>query len=119
MFDISAEAGASSNCFIASCPARIRFSRYPCGLADGGMLFMKSTPDLFLPWHVQIGDRSLESFRGHPDCFGQRRMRMDRKTDVCGIGTHFDCECRLCDQIACRRPNDAAADNAFVFLVKQ
>jgi hypothetical protein len=35
-----ADARASSNCFIASCPARIMLSRYPCASADGGVLFM-------------------------------------------------------------------------------
>jgi hypothetical protein len=30
-----ADARVSSNCFIASCPARIMLSRYPCASADG------------------------------------------------------------------------------------
>src|SRR5450755_2007072 len=34
---------ASSNCFIASCPARIRFSRYLCASADGSMLLMAAS----------------------------------------------------------------------------
>ena len=46
-------------------------------------------------------------------------MRVDRETDVGGIGAHFDRERGLGDQIACRRPNDAAADNPLVFLVEQ
>ena len=49
-----------------------------------------SSPCLFLLRNVQIGNRSFESFRGHADRFGQRRMRMDRQTNVRGISAHFD-----------------------------
>src|ERR1019366_10489249 len=74
---------------------------------------------LFLLWHVKIRNGSLERFRCHPDCFGQRRMGVDRETDVRCIGAHFDCECGLGNQIPRRRSNDAAADNPLVFLVEQ
>ena len=46
-------------------------------------------------------------------------MGMDREADVRGVGAHFDCKRRFRDEVACRRPNDAAPDDPLMFLVEQ
>ena len=46
-------------------------------------------------------------------------MRVDRKSDIGGVAAHFDRECRLGDQIARIRADDAGADDSMRLFVEE
>src|ERR1700737_1902092 len=53
------------------------------------------------------------------DAFAQRRMRVNRAPDVLRIGSHFDGQADLRDQLAGIQPHDASADGPSGRLVEQ
>ena len=44
---------------------------------------------------------------------------MDREADVRGVRAHLDCERRLGNEVASRRPHNTAADDALAGLIEQ
>src|SRR6266849_4440569 len=56
----AADTRASSNCFIASCPARMRFLRYSSASTDGGVLVMAFPEQEFQQFRqVTMGSKTL------------------------------------------------------------
>src|SRR5947208_16747802 len=73
----------------------------------------------FLSCWRQIGAHAFEQLGCESDRLGKRRMRMDRASDVDGVGAHLDCERDFAHQIAGMRADDGAADNPMRRVVEQ
>src|SRR5215467_10976001 len=77
----------------------------------GRNAFLSRASSLLLR-NIEIGDRAFVNLRRHADRFAQRRMRMDRESDIGGLGAHLDRERYFRNEISRVRRDDAAADDA-------
>src|SRR5512144_1682658 len=62
--------------------------------------------------HVEVGDAAVSNLRGKEYGLRQRRMSVDGKSDVFGIGTHFQRHHGLGNQLARVRTDDPCTEQA-------